>query len=463
MPLPPQNELDAIVRDQVEVRRHSVGMVVGVVSAEGRRVAAHGVFEYGGQRPVRTGTVFELASVTKIFPSVLLAQMVRAGEVRLVDPVETLLPADVRVPERKGRQITLVDLATHTSGLPPKPEDFPTLDHLEGAAYSREQLYRAVSACQLTRDIGSKWEYGNLDTALLGHALAHRLGTDFDSLVAERITGPLRMTSTATEPSPSTAGQLSSSHDSDRRPKPRLALGALAPAGGMLSNADDLLTLAGALLDLTPSPLAGLLPSMLQTRRSIRPSMATMLRENWRLMLRMIFRPPPAAAPPLRYFTRAEGAIGWFVLGRGREELVVHDGAGPSCAASLALDPKSRSAVVVLSNTGRSVHDIARHVLWRDYPLSAIRREVAVDPKVLDRYVGRYQPQRGVLFDVRRDGERLSVGMPVIGRLPLRAESDHEFFVPEMGFEFRFHGPADEMSFRPTVASPLMPVHKLPA
>ena len=190
-----------------------------------------------------------------------------------------------------------------------------------------------------------------------------------------------------------------------------------------------------------------------------------MLRDNWRLMLRMIVRPPRGVARPTRYFTRAEAALGWFVFGRGREELVLHDGAGPNCAASLALDPTARAAVIVLSNTGRTVQDISRHIMRRDIPLWPHRREVAVAPGILDRYVGQYRPQPNVLFDVRREDDRLTIDLPVTGRLALRAENDASFFVPELGFEFRFANgePAPEVFFRANPALPMVAVKRVDA
>lgn len=68
--------------------------------------------------------MFEIGSVTKVFTSLLLSDMVQRGEVTLTDPVVKFLPAGAKVPERGGRQITVRDLATHTSGLPRMPSNF---------------------------------------------------------------------------------------------------------------------------------------------------------------------------------------------------------------------------------------------------------------------------------------------------------------------------------------------------
>jgi hypothetical protein len=146
-----------------------------------------------------------------------------------------------------------------------------------------------------------------------------------------------------------------------------MGLGALAQAGAMVSSANDLLTLLGACLEIVPSPLAPALHAMVATRRPMRPQALVMLRRYWRVMLRMAFS--QRRTRDQSAFSRAEQALGWYVIGRGSEEIVVHDGAGPTCAASIAYDAKARAGVVVLSNTGRSVQDISRHLLWRESSL----------------------------------------------------------------------------------------------
>src|SRR5512132_4333622 len=138
-----------------------------------------------------------MGSATKVFTSLLLADSVRRGEVALSDPASKYLPPDVKIPERGGRQITLQDLATHTSGLPRLPSNLAAKDASNPYAdYTVAQLYAFLSAYQLTRDIGSKYEYSNLGAGLLGHLLARRAGVDYETLVRTRITGPLGMNST---------------------------------------------------------------------------------------------------------------------------------------------------------------------------------------------------------------------------------------------------------------------------
>ena len=455
-----QSAIQAVLADQIDVRGKSVGMVVGMVSPEGRPVVSHGATVQGGPVP-DADVAFELASLTKVFTATLLAEMVGKGEVSLDDSVARHMPAECKMPTWNGQAITLRDLATHTSGLPPQPPDVPTLDDPRLATYSVDQLFHACSNFQLTRPIGSQWEYGNWDFAVLGHVLAHRARVDFETLVEQRITGPLGMTSTALQRTGSM--RLATVHNADREPLSRLALGAIEPAGGMVSSANDMLTFASALLGLGPSPFTGVLETMVGTRRPMRPSLGRMLRDNWPLMLRMILSPPTAADRPVRYFSGAESGLAWFILKQGTREMVVHDGGAPSCSASLAIDPVTRTAVIVLSNTGINIHDVSRHLLWPDYPLSRTRHEVRPPVAELTRYVGTYQIPKGPAFRIKPGRDRLTIAFPVVGDLVFRAESSDTFFVPEMDFEFRFtaHGPVREVIVRPGRSQPSVPVPRV--
>src|ERR1035438_995431 len=119
--VPPDPVIRAILADRIDALHQNVGIVVGIVDASGRRFVSYGNFSVKDPRPVGSDTVFEIGSTTKVFTSTILADMVQRGEVSLDDPVAKYLPADVKMPERGGKQITLVDLATHTSGLPRMP------------------------------------------------------------------------------------------------------------------------------------------------------------------------------------------------------------------------------------------------------------------------------------------------------------------------------------------------------
>jgi hypothetical protein len=110
-----------------------------------------------------------------------------------------------------------------------------------------------------------------------------------------------------------------------------------------------------------------------------------------------------------------------------------------------------------------SAHDVSRHVLWPDYPLSRTRTEVNVATSALDRCVGTYQVPKGPAFGITRGNGRLTLTFPVFGPLVLRAENDHDFFLPELDCEIRFAagGPIRELVMRPGRGWPSFPIPRV--
>src|SRR5438045_6073608 len=116
----------AVIKERVDAKRSS-GIAVGILDPDGRtRVFAYGTS--GTSRPLDANSVFEIGSITKTFTATTLADMVVKGEVKLEDPVAKYLPGASHVPSRNGREITLVDLATQSSGLPRMPTNFHPKD-----------------------------------------------------------------------------------------------------------------------------------------------------------------------------------------------------------------------------------------------------------------------------------------------------------------------------------------------
>ena len=91
-------------------------------------------------------SLFEIGSISKTFTGLILARMVAEGKVRLDEPVRELLPAGT-VKKPAGREITLLDLVTHHSGLPRMPDNFHPADQDNPYAdYGPEQLYAYVKS-----------------------------------------------------------------------------------------------------------------------------------------------------------------------------------------------------------------------------------------------------------------------------------------------------------------------------
>ncbi len=106
-PIPSDAGIPQIFIDRIDRDHQGVGIVVGVIDAKGRRIVAYGSLAKGDPRQINGDTVFEIGSVTKVFTSLLLMDMVQRGEVALTDPVSKFLPSNVKMPERNGKKITL--------------------------------------------------------------------------------------------------------------------------------------------------------------------------------------------------------------------------------------------------------------------------------------------------------------------------------------------------------------------
>jgi serine-type D-Ala-D-Ala carboxypeptidase/endopeptidase len=333
--LPSEAEVRTMLKERVDVLRQATGIVVGIVGPNFRRIVAYGTMGRDDPRPVDGDTVFEIGSLTKVFTSMLLAGMVERGEVSLSDPVAKYLPKTVKMPLRGGRTITLVDLATHTSGLPRLPSNMHPRDPANPyAGYSLEDLCQFLSNYTLTREIGSKYEYSTLGVGLLGAALARRAGMPYEALLESRISDPLEMTGTRITLSRNLESHLARGHDALLAPMPRWDWEVLAGAGALKSSANDLLKLLVVHLGYVDSPLASTAASMLGVRRA-------------------------TGAPGV------EVALGWHIVTSGRGEIVVHDGGTFGYRSFAGFNPKRRVGIVVLSNafTFACCNDLGEHLL----------------------------------------------------------------------------------------------------
>jgi D-alanyl-D-alanine-carboxypeptidase/D-alanyl-D-alanine-endopeptidase len=415
--VPTDTEIRRILADRIDTQHQGVGIVVGVIDTRGRRVVAYGNTDTTAPQPVNHESVFEIGSATKVFTSLLLANAVQRGEVALTDPISKYLPTGVKTPQRAGKSITLLDLATHTSGLPRLPTNLAPKDTGNPYAdYTVPQLYSFLASYELTRDIGSRYEYSNLGAGLLGHLLARRAGVDYETLVRTRITEPLGMASTAITLTDPLKQRFAAGHNDQRERVPSWDIPTLAGAGALRSTADDVLKLLAAQLGYAPSPLAPAMASMLAVRR-------------------------PTGTPGL------EIALGWHILslpgGPGGREIVWHNGGTGGYRSFIGFDPKERTGVVVLSNmfTNAGVDDIGHHLLDASFPLiqpPAVRTEVAITPEQLDRNVGKYELAPTFILAVTREGNRLFLQATGQPKFELFAESERDFFLKAVDAQVTF-------------------------
>ena len=240
------NPVRVALAKRVDEAKEGTGAIVGVLTRRGRSFTAYGRARADGPE-ITAETIFEIGSITKVFTALLLADMAERGEVALDDPVRKYLPSGVTVPSRGRREITLADLATHTSGLPRDPVnlDLRSLDD-PWAEYRPADLYAFLKSYSLQRDPGAHVEYSNVGMGLLGHALAARAGVSYEALLTRRVLDPLGMRNTSVVVDEGRRARRATGHNQALAPVPWWHFDSMAGAGGMNSTASDMLVFAEA-------------------------------------------------------------------------------------------------------------------------------------------------------------------------------------------------------------------------
>lgn len=352
------------------------GIALAVVDHGRTRIYVAG--SDGNGRPVDERTLFEIGSVTKTFTATALAAMVQAGQVRLQDPISDYLPARVRAPSKDGKPITLLDLAEQRSGLPRLPTNMDPYGDDPYAGYTLADMYAFLNGYTLTRDPGALYEYSNYGIGLLGQLLANRAGTSYPQLIHRLVLDPLAMTDTTFALGPSTdPPALAVGHDMNGAAVPTWHLQSIAPAGGILSNLDDMVKFLRC--NMGEGPLAA---SCLYAQQ------------------------PRADGEP-------QHRIGLVWNVNSASGIISHNGATSGFRAVVAIAPDRQTGVVALSN-GPTLDDIAAHVLSPNDPIHACPTSVPAAKADPASYAGVYcNVVAGVTFAVNGgpDASELSIAL----------------------------------------------------
>jgi len=412
-PFAPDTLVQSIIDERVASHR-TMGIVVAVLEkGKPPRISSAGVSGIAGL-PLSANTLFEIGSISKVFTGALLEEMVSRGEVKLDDPISKYLPKTVRVPSRNGKQITLLDLATQSSGLPRLPGNMkPSNVANPYADYSVAQLYEFLSGYTLTRDVGEKYEYSNLGVGLLGHVLALRAGKSYGELLKERILAPLGMFDTGIELSPAMKARMAQGFDSRGTPVPLWDLPTLAGAGALRSTANDMLRFLAANLDSTSTPLG---PVLARGRK------------------------------PHRDADRPGNSIGlaWHIVNVFGTPVTWHNGGTGGFRTFIGLNEERHHGVIVLTNSNQSPDDIAFHLLEpkvaleMQQPPSRERKEIPLAPDKLDPYVGVYELAPNFQLTITKEGGSLFGQATGQGKLQLFPESETDFFLRQIDAQLTF-------------------------
>ena len=385
----------------------TAGIIVGLVDSSGTSYYTYGRPRQGSSQSLDENTIFEIGSITKIFTSVVLTDLVKRGVIGLDDPIDKYLPDEVKVPTRNGKSITLKQLAEHTSGLPRLPSNFETRA-IENpyAEYTTELLYDFLSGYQLQRDAGSGYEYSNLGFGLLGHILGRVSARPYEQLVVDRIAKPLEMEDTRITLSSAQGSRFAQGHVGDK-PVGHWDFNCLAGCGALRSSAKDMVRFLAANLGLFKTELDPALRRVLSERRE-------------------------TGTPGLT------SAMGWHISTRFGTEIIWHNGGTGGYHSFCGFAPDRGFGVVVLSNSTDDIDDLGFHLLEPRYELKRVRKVAAVPSSVLEKYVGYYEVRRGRIFHVTKEGDQLYVQLTGQARYPTYPESATKFFYKVVDAQITF-------------------------
>lgn len=388
---------------------------MGVLRPTGASVVAYGTTALKGSHKVGGDTIYEIASLTKVFTALLLADAVTRGEAGLDDKLQAYVPSGVRVPHFDGRAITLTDLATHTAGLPLRPDNLHAAPDAinKYAHYRLDELYAGLPDYHLTRAPGTQFEYSNVGPSLLGHGLALHRHETYAELVRDRITRPLGLLDTRFGEDPIAHTRRTTGYDIDLKQIGPTDFGALNPGGGLRSTANDLLRFLALFLN-------GQGPGDL-------PKAA-------RLML-TVDRPGDDKDTRM--------ALGWRCTRADGETFYWSDGSGDGSRTFMGFNPARHIAVVALANaaTGLGVDDIGTHVIAPrqvvNLQIPKTHHAIGLPQAAFERLVGLYRYAPGDEIPVTRGTAGLLVGSGP-GEFPIYPESPTHFFAKVADIEFDF-------------------------
>jgi CubicO group peptidase (beta-lactamase class C family) len=193
--------------------------------------------------PMTADTIFDLASITKLFTAAVTLQAAEDGLLDLDAPAAEHLP-------ELHRGITVRHLLTHTSGL-------PAVRRLWTVSGGHRERATALLASPTEAPPGVRYEYSCVGYLVTGLLLERVLGTPLPQLVADRITGPLGMADTGYRPDAATVHRVAATEDSahvgrgvlrgEVHDEASWSLGGTGGNAGLFGTAADLLRFAEAL------------------------------------------------------------------------------------------------------------------------------------------------------------------------------------------------------------------------
>jgi CubicO group peptidase (beta-lactamase class C family) len=328
-----QREVDSLVKPLID-QGVAPGAVVGVLLPDGsKQFFGYGVRDRAGGGTPNGDTLFAVGSLSKGFLGAITEVLVQEGKLSWGDTLEKLLPPETKL-SADAKKITLLQLVTHTSGLPRQPYTREIMVPFLRYLFTGENFYSALDRPYVLQYLASytapskvEYQYSNIGFGILGYALEQRTGLSVDTLLMQKIVKPLGLTNTGYIPE-ALPGYATRAHGYAGDQPKFIPRGEPVPdwqfthfmrgSAALYSTARDLLTFAAAHLQGAATPFSAALTDTLQVRFS-QPDETT--------------------------------AVAWTVADVDDQRIAYQLGIVAGYTGYLGLDLKHRTAVVILQNT----------------------------------------------------------------------------------------------------------------
>jgi CubicO group peptidase (beta-lactamase class C family) len=359
-------------------------------------------------------TRFRIGSLTKQFAAAAILLLEERGKLKLDDLIKTYYP-DAPAGWDK---VTLFNLLTQTSGIPDYT-DAPDFGDMMKLQRTPQQLIATVRDKTLDFAPGEKFAYSNSNYVLLSRVIEKAGGMPFPIFLQDNIFKPLTMKDSGFD-SAAITERLASPYS--RRGGAIVNATYIDPSvqvggGAIVSTTHDLLTWEKALLGgklLSPASLKKMLTPFREARGPGAPS-------------------------------KAGYGMGVYVgTNPDRRREIALTGSSAGVVTMMAAYPDDNIVVILLSNTATTpfqdiVSKLSDLAFGKTIILPSERKQVAFQPQVMLRYVGRYQPRPGVVLEIARDGAALTAQFGSNPRIPLYPQSDASFFGRDIDVQVDFN------------------------
>lgn len=382
------------------------GLLVGIIDGERRQIISLGQAAKPNGHAIDPNSIFEIGSISKTFTGLLLADMVQSGVVKLDDAVVKYLPKGVKMPMRNGQQITLLDLATHRSGLPRLPDNILPKDmNNPYEDYTVRDMYNFLSRYKLPRDIGVEAEYSNLGMGLLGHVLALKAGMTYEELVKQIVLLPLGMNDSGIGLNKQQLTRFTTGHGAAGDAVAHWDLPTLAGAGALRSTGNDMMKYLVVNMGGSALVLADVIKLSHEIKREF-------------------------GSPQMQI------GLAWITKINAEQKITWHNGGTGGYRSFIGFDKKAGRGVFVLSNSQDDVDAIGWAIL--EGRLDDLRVQKTIKVENAAQYAGDYQLAADFILTVSHANGQLFVQATGQGKNAIYMRAENAFYFKVVDAQIRF-------------------------